>query len=445
MSGVPVDGIFEKKERRKRLLDLIKKTYPDKKGAFLLCAAFERDREQFYQESSFEYFIGIQEPAAMVYETLDGEGTFYVPRYAVERSVWLPQTYDEEFLGALGITSFELLGQKVSGYSTGPFYTQEALENVCKRLATLCQSGGTLFVPLVDSSVDVRLVVKQLFEYVPKLKEHTVDISNLIAQLRREKSQEELEHLYHAVEITAMAQQAAAGVIKKGNNECDVQAAVEYVFTESKATRAFASVIGSGKNSTILHYVDNKDDLKSGSLVVVDIGASFNHYCADVTRTYPVSGTFSERQKKVYEDVLEAQRVVAEMAKPGMYLKNTNEPEKSLYHVARKVLSERGYNVEKDFPHGIGHYVGLDVHDVGDYTMPLAPGDIITIEPGIYLSDEELGIRIEDMYWIVKDGAICLSEEIPKKIADVERFMRESRFSDDSASFESSSSSPVEH
>ena len=213
--------------------------------------------------------------------------------------------------------------------------------------------------------------------------------------------------------------------------------------TESGATRAFASVVGSGKNSTILHYVDNKSNLPSGGLVVVDIGASLNHYCADITRTYPVNGKFSDRQKQVYQDVLDAQEYIAKLVKPGIYLNNKEHPEQSLSHLSKKFLQEKGYDVEKEFPHGIGHYVGLDVHDVGSYKTVLAVGDVITVEPGIYLRKESLGVRIEDMYWVVKDGAICLSEEIPKKIKGVERFMKESRFAEEGS--ESSAENEIEH
>ena len=123
-------------------------------------------------------------------------------------------------------------------------------------------------------------------------------------------------------------------------------------------------------------------------------------------------------------------------------MRNKNKPEKCLNTLSKKFLTERGYNVEKDFPHGIGHYVGLDVHDVGSYETPIQAGDIITIEPGIYLRDEELGVRIEDIYWVIKDGIVCLSEGVPKKPEEIQRFMKESRFSDDSEPYKAG---PNEH
>jgi Xaa-Pro aminopeptidase len=130
--------------------------------------------------------------------------------------------------------------------------------------------------------------------------------------------------------------------------------------------------------------------------------------------------------------VLATQEHVASLAKPGMWLKNKDKQDQSLHHLAVKFLAKHGY--DKYFPHGIGHYLGLDVHDVGDYATPLQEGDVITIEPGIYIPAENIGIRIEDNYWITKDGAVCLSENLPKEIADIELYMEQvkSGQSDDS-------------
>jgi Xaa-Pro aminopeptidase len=418
-------------ERRKALKELITEKYSDKQGALLFCAGFEKEREQFYQESNFEYFFGLQESAVISYEPLDAQATLFIPNYAINRSGWLPITFDEERLVSLAIEKVEKMGQPINGYTTGPFFLPESLENFCAVLKKQVAAGNHIFTPLKSIDHEVRWVIKQLCDFVPGLAALLVDISPQIAQLRRHKSQHELEYLYHAAEITVMAHQAAAGMIKKGNAEADVQAAIEYVFTESGATKAFASVVGSGVNSTILHYTDNRSALDNNDLVVVDIGASFNHYCSDVTRTYPVSGRFSARQKQVYQDVLDCQAYIADLAKPGIYLRNKEKPENCLNSLAHKFLADRGYNVETEFPHGIGHFVGLDVHDVGDVTQPLKPGDIITIEPGIYLREEKLGVRIEDVYWVVKDGVVALTEEVPKKPEELERFMKDSRFSQD--------------
>jgi Xaa-Pro aminopeptidase len=193
--------------------------------------------------------------------------------------------------------------------------------------------------------------------------------------------------------------------------------------TAAHARPAFPSIVASGKNGTVLHYNENKGALKDGELVVIDIGAELENYCADLTRTYPVSGSFTKRQKELYTLVLETQTYVAEQAKPGIWLKNPDKPDQSLHHLAYKFLEKRGY--AKYFPHGIGHYLGLDVHDVGSYSEPLHEGDVITIEPGIYIPEESIGIRIEDNYWITKNGSVCLSENLPKEVEDIEMFMQQ--------------------
>jgi Xaa-Pro aminopeptidase len=204
----------------------------------------------------------------------------------------------------------------------------------------------------------------------------------------------------------------------------------------SHARTSFPSIVASGKNGTVLHYNQNSGTVKNGDLVVVDIGAELDNYCADLTRTYPVSGTFTKRQKELYNIVLETQEHIASLAKPGMWLKNKDKVDKSLHHLAVKFLANRGY--DKYFPHGIGHFLGLDVHDVGDYSVPLHEGDVITIEPGIYIAAENIGIRIEDNYWITKDGAICLSERLPKDADDIEDLMQQalSGESDDEDEYE---------
>lgn len=442
MGVMLLDEAGQRIERRKLLVELIKKNHPDKKGALLFFSAYEREREQFYQESNFEFFFGLQEPAAVVYQPLEQEAVLFLPNYAVDRSAWLPETFDEERLVALSIVGTVKLGQPIKGYSTGPFFTKPEVENLCKLLQEQCSAGNFIFTSFNSINPECKWVLLQLTDYVPELKNHLIDIDPLIAELRRTKTQQELEYLYHAAEITTMAHQAAAGVIKKGNSEADVQAAIEYIFTESGAKKAFASVVGSGKNGTILHYIDNNAPLPAKGLVVVDIGASFNHYCSDVTRTYPVAGKFSARQKKVYQDVLDCQVYIAELAKVGMFLRNPEDPSVCLNTLAHKFLEERGYDVKKEFPHGIGHFVGLDVHDVGDQTQALAVGDVFTIEPGIYLREEELGVRIEDVFWVVKDGVVCLTEQVPKKPDELEKFMQVSQFADDSEPYRSG---PNEH
>ena len=396
--------------------------YTEKSGALLLCAGYERDREPFFQDSSFHYFVGVDEPSLIFYQPLSAEPVLYEPHYATDRSVWLPLKKDAKILQQVGIQKTEFLGKPVPGYVMDLFAERSAFETIIKTLTDLVQREQSVFTLLSEVSVESLVVVRQLCQYVPGLSDRLVDIAPLVGRLRRIKHMRELEHMYRAIEITAAAQEGAMEAIEPGACEAHVQATIDYIFAEGGAVKAFANVVGSGKNSTILHYVDNDATMHAGDLVVVDIGASSGHYAADVTRTYPVSGTFTERQKDIYQCVLDAQTHVAEVAGPGMYLRNAEKPEKSLHHIAYNFFKDRGY--ADYFPHGIGHYVGLDVHDVGDRQEPLKPGDVITIEPGLYFSQEKLGVRIEDMYWIVEDGVVCLTDGILKEIEDIEGYMQ---------------------
>ena len=226
-----------------------------------------------------------------------------------------------------------------------------------------------------------------------------------------------------AIEITELAHEAAAQAIEPGILECEVQASLEYIMTASGSRPAFPSIVATGKNATILHYMANEAPLASGDLVVVDIGATQDGYCADLTRTYPVSGKFTKRQLELYKIVLDTQMYIADLAKPGMYLNHADHPEQSLHHLAKAFLKKHG--LDQYFVHGIGHFLGLDVHDVGNVKEPLQENDVFTIEPGVYIPEEGIGIRIEDDYLIVKKGAICLSEHLPKDPAMIEEMVQE--------------------
>jgi Xaa-Pro aminopeptidase len=275
----------------------------------------------------------------------------------------------------------------------------------------------------MNGYVEQRFIVDRLNTLSPGLCDSIVDISALAASLRRIKFAYEKEQLQKAIMITQEAHSIIANEIRPGVEESTIQGLLEYAFTVSGALRpAFPSIVGSGKNSTVLHYTQNERAMQEGDLVVVDIGAEFNYYCADLTRTYPVSGRFTQRQKHIYEQVLETQNYIATIARPGFWISNKNEPDKSLHHLAVSFLRERGF--DQYFPHGIGHFLGMDVHDVGDVTVPLEPGDVITIEPGIYISEEKVGVRIEDNYLMLENGLVCLSEELPKDVESIEAMVQ---------------------
>lgn len=412
-------------ERRNDLVTLVKQKYETTKGTIVLFANFERDGHVFRQDSSFYYYTGLQESAAALWIDVEtGKLTLFVPNFGKERAKWVADAIEanERKAQEFHVDAIEYLGNQCVGYQCHPFFTHREYEHFLKAIEQAIGNGQKIYTLNPSNASDYieqRFVLQRIAEMLPAFKQSLVDISAVVAQMRRKKSRFEIEQLYKAIEITIDAQEAVMQLMQSGKKENELQALIEYHYTISGATAAFSSIVASGKNSTILHYMENKRTLVSGDLVVVDIGARFNEYCADITRTYPVSGIFSQRQKEVYNLVLETQTYIANLAKPGMWLSNKNEPEQSLNHLAKKFIEDHGYG---DYCiHGIGHFLGLDVHDVGDYSQPLQVGDVITIEPGIYIAEESLGVRIEDDYWIVPDGAICLSENLPKESKDIEK------------------------
>ena len=238
-----------------------------------------------------------------------------------------------------------------------------------------------------------------------------------LARMRSRHSDDELALMEQAVRISEAGFAAAATEIRPGGFEGSVEAEAERVFKSSGARRpAYASIVGSGPNSTILHYPRSERVMADGDLILIDMAAEFAHYAADITRTFPVNGHFSDEQRKVYEVVLSAQKAALAMVKPGVYFED-------LDRVARKVIRDAGYG--DYFIHGLGHFVGLDVHDAGAYQEPLTAGMVITLEPGIYIPERALGVRIEDDVLVTATGARILSDGLPREAAAVERWLQQ--------------------
>ncbi len=249
------------------------------------------------------------------------------------------------------------------------------------------------------------------------------DATAVLDSLRLVKDSAELARLRRAVEITVEAQKAAMRAARPGMFEYELEAEIEYTFRRLGADRVgFPSIVGSGPNSTTLHYDVNRRQTAPGDLVVMDVGAEFGQYTADLTRTIPISGRFTERQKALYDLVLGTQQAVLEAVRPGVTLGE-------LTQLARTYLRDYGgtlcgtHTCDVFFIHGLGHWLGMRVHDVGDYATPLAPGMVLTIEPGIYLPDEAAGIRIEDIVLVTEHGHEVLSAAAPRSTRDIEALM----------------------
>jgi Xaa-Pro aminopeptidase len=242
---------------------------------------------------------------------------------------------------------------------------------------------------------------------------------DLITRLREAHAPAELALVERAIDITRTGHDAAARATVPGVSERDVQTRIEYAFFSNGATGlSYASIVGSGPNGAVLHWDRNDRALRAGDLVVVDAAAEYGRYASDITRTYPVSGHFTDEQARVYRAVYQAQEDIFAAIKPGVTMAD-------LQKVAEGSLKRAGYL--EAFIHGFGHFVGLDVHDAGRYDLPLPVGAVFTVEPGVYLPDKGFGVRIEDEVLVTEAGYRLLSAKIPRKLEDVEAWVAAAR------------------
>lgn len=255
----------------------------------------------------------------------------------------------------------------------------------------------------------------------------TRDLLPSLAALRLIKDPDEIVRLRRAVAITIEGHLAAFRAARPGVMEYELEAAAEAAFRSGGAERlGYASIVGAGLNSTILHYDKGRGRAEAGDLIVMDMGAEFGYYSADITRTIPASGRFTPRQRALYDLVLGAQQAALDSVRPGQTIARLNQ-------IARQYLRQHSAALcgdegcERYFIHGLSHWIGLDVHDVGSYSTPLAPGMVLTIEPGLYLPEERIGIRIEDDVLVTPAGYELLSAALPRAAAAVEAAMRSRR------------------
>ncbi len=250
---------------------------------------------------------------------------------------------------------------------------------------------------------------------------------HMIASLRMQKDAAELELMQQAIDITEIGLKHVLSTLKPGMYEYQVQAEFEYAIKYHGAqSPAFATIAGSGLNGTMMHYGTNHCVAEDNTLILLDLGARYEGYCADITRTYPVNGKFTERQKAVYNAVLAANKAVTAAAKPGMTTAQLNDIAKDVLGdglIALGLIEDKK-DVGKYYMHGVAHHLGIDVHDtVNMQNKVLKPGAVITNEPGLYIDEEAIGIRIEDDLLITEDGCICLSQSIIREADEIEEVM----------------------
>ena len=396
-------------------------------GVVVLFAGVENPAEVygFRQDDNYYYLTGLTEPGSALLVASSAEAKGDAPARAYTEILFLPShnPAQEKFTGpklgpenpeAPKITGFdhvESMGQlpdEVQKYVGGRpvIYTD---------VATPFQSS---------TSAEPLQFMKRVLGFVS-----LQDVRPMISSLRTAKDAGEVALIRKAVDASVAAHLAAFKTVKPGVNEREIAALMEYEWGKRGCERvAYAPIVGSGLNSTVLHYSDDDNVMKSGDVVVIDAAGEYSMYASDITRTLPVNGHFTARQREIYEIVLGAQQAAADAFVSGKSNMKRDDPA-SLHKVAFDYINTHGKDLHgeplgKYFIHGLGHSVGLNVHDATDYTVPFGPGQVFTIEPGIYIPEENLGVRIEDDYYVDPDGKLIkLSGALPSKADEVEKLM----------------------
>ncbi|MEN9685744.1 MAG: hypothetical protein RLZZ28_1530, partial [Bacteroidota bacterium] len=279
------------------------------------------------------------------------------------------------------------------------------------------------------------------YRFIDEMKEayplhHFHRAAKIMKQLRSIKTKEEIEVVQKAIDITNHAFRRLLQFIKPGVTEYEIEAEIWHSFLSQRATGpAYGSIIASGDNARTLHYVSNNATCMDGELILMDFGAEYGNYCADLTRTVPVNGKFSRRQKTVYNACLHLHNYAKSILKPGInildYTEMVGEEATGQFlkigllrksDIKNEDRENRAYR--KYLYHGISHHLGMDVHDLGTRTAPIKAGMLFTIEPGIYIEEEKMGVRIENNCWITRNGNNDLMKNIPITVEEIETLMK---------------------
>ena len=301
--------------------------------------------------------------------------------------------------------------------------------------------ANTIFLNTNENDRKANLVPVRDYRYAEMMRQryplHTYKRSAVILKkLRSIKSSLEVEVVQKAIDITENAFRRLLSFIKPGVMEYEIEAELVHTFLSQRATgEAYGSIIASGDRARTLHYVENNQECKDGEMILMDFGAAYGNYCADLTRTVPVNGKFTQRQKTVYNACLHLHQYGATILKPGISIVDYTEKigdEATIVFQKIGLLKKADIkNEDKDnkayrkyLYHGISHHLGIDVHDLGTRTEPIKAGMLFTIEPGIYIEEEQMGIRIENNFWITKNGNKDLMKNIPITVEEIESLMK---------------------
>ena len=429
----------ELKRRRKRLMDMIGS---DSIAILPTSSVYIRNRDvefPFRPDSDFYYLTAYPEPeavAVLIPDRVDGEYIIFCREKDEEMETWHGRRAGLE--GACDI------------YGADDAFPIEDMDDI---LPGLIEGHERIFYNMgQDQNFDHRVLnwvnqIRDKSRTGVTAPEEFISLNHFLHDMRLYKSRNEIKLMQQAARISASAHKRAMQSCKPGMHEYQVEAELMHEFMRNGAqAAAYPSIVGSGANGCILHYTENRDQLNAGDLLLIDAGAEYHGYASDITRTFPVSGEFNRAQRQVYDLVLAAQQAAIEQVKPGNHW---NDPHDAAVRVLTEGMVELGIlkgnpkqlikdqDYTKYYMHRTGHWIGMDVHDVGDYKLDgewrmLEPGMVMTVEPGLYLPAGmrglpkkwwNIGVRIEDDVLVTKDGYDILSKDAPKNADDIMELM----------------------
>ncbi len=435
VTGIPV---AEFARRRRQLMRMA-----GDDAILVLPAAPQRVRSHdthypYRQDSDFWYLCGFPEPDAvlvLVPGRKHGEALLFCRERDPEREAWDGPRFGQE--GA------------VEAFGLDDAYPIDDLDDI---LPGLLEGRSRVYYHFGrDAEFDLKLIgwvnrVRAQVRHGAQPPHEFLELGHLLHEMRLFKSREELRLMEKAAEISVRAHQAAMRAVRPGMYEYELQAELERVFRAADACPAYGSIVGAGGNGCVLHYVANNARIRDGDLVLIDAGAEYRNYAADITRTFPANGHFSKEQRALHDLVGRAQAAALEKARPG-------EPWIAMHEAAVEALTEgllslgllkgtlqknlAAESYKRFYRHKSGHWLGLDVHDVGDYRIDgesrlLEPGMVFTIEPGLYVMPDDttvqprwrgIGIRTEDNVVVTGDGPRILTEGLARSADEIEAFM----------------------
>ena len=394
--------------KRQKLFNLM-----NDNSMFILEAPKEGE-DKYNPNRNFLYFTGIKESQdKLVLIKKDGKKfeTLFIKPYDPIEEKWVGRGLNQEEAEAIsGIRDIRYIDSFDS-------FVGSNLNIVTNLYMDFDRTDSSLYLSETEQKVNA---IKQKYPYVNLLQGRT-----LIQHLRTIKSSAEIEEIKKAIHITRLGIEELMKNSKDGLYEYQLESYFDQTIKYNGANGyAFDTIAASGKNSCCLHYSANQDIMHNGDLILFDLGSTYNYYCSDISRTFPVNGKFTSRQRQIYEIVLNGQKLMFKNMKPGITQRELNQILVKYFQVELKKIGliKEDSEVSKYYFHGVSHHMGLDCHDLADYT-PLEVGAVISNEPGLYIPEENIGIRIEDDVLITEDGCINLSSEILKEPDEIEAFM----------------------